>query len=141
MKCELCKLDISGKPKRFCSQSCQKKAWSLANKDRHLGKIKEWGLNNPDNRKETRRKHRQNNSEYYAEYESLRKRLMLQARPKWANRSELRKIYKEAKTLEVTVDHIIPLKHPKVCGLHVPNNLQLLTRSENSSKNNTFRED
>jgi hypothetical protein len=36
------------------------------------------------------------------------------------------------------MDHIIPLKHPKVSGLNVPQNIQLITKEENDLKDNKF---
>jgi hypothetical protein len=36
------------------------------------------------------------------------------------------------------VDHIIPLKHDLVCGLHAAQNLQLMSPSANYSKGNTW---
>lgn len=61
--------------------------------------------------------------------------------PKWISAEESEKInslYREARSKGMQVDHIIPLQGKLVSGLHVFSNLQLLTRSENASKKNTF---
>ncbi len=60
------------------------------------------------------------------------------ATPPYITKQDLAPIYKEALEKGLTVDHIVPLTHPLVCGLNVPWNLQLLTKSENSSKHNKF---
>lgn len=67
--------------------------------------------------------------------------------PAWLNSTQLkaiREFYRLASELSITtgiphhVDHIVPLRGKSVSGLHVPWNLQILTASENSAKNNRF---
>lgn len=60
------------------------------------------------------------------------------ATPKWVNPEDLFNIYKN-QPKGYHVDHIIPLKHDQVCGLHVPWNLQYLSKSENSKKGNRIK--
>ncbi len=67
-----------------------------------------------------------------------------QATPPWADRDKIKALYDEAKALTRstgvlhTVDHVVPLKGEFVCGLHVQNNLQVVTHAENMRKGNTF---
>lgn len=60
------------------------------------------------------------------------------AAPKWMTVTDTLALYEVANKFGLVVDHIVPLTHKLVCGLHVPWNLQLLTPSENSRKNNRF---
>lgn len=50
-------------------------------------------------------------------------------------------VYDAAAEQGMTVDHIYPLQHPRMCGLHVPWNLQLLSLEENSRKKNQLPDD
>jgi len=100
---------------------------------------------------------RTNKREQYLEYErhymethpgynnykaSIYRAAKLQATPPWVDFDKIKEIYEEADRLSketgeiYVVDHIVPLNHPLVCGLHVPWNLQILTFSENSKKSN-----
>lgn len=67
-----------------------------------------------------------------------RRAAKLKATPKLANAALIRAIYVEASRLGKEVDHIIPLRSPTVCGLHLESNLQLLTPSQNACKGNSY---
>lgn len=67
------------------------------------------------------------------------------ATPDWADMDAIKSIYKER--IRMTnqdgdmyhVDHIIPIQHHLVCGLHVENNLQIIRELDNLSKHNHFQ--
>jgi hypothetical protein len=70
----------------------------------------------------------------------------LNATPKWLTKEQLKEmqaLYVEAalKTRETgiphEVDHEEPLQGKNICGLHVPWNLKVVTRTENRKKSNT----
>ena len=68
---------------------------------------------------------------------ALRRSRKRQATPFWSDLDKIQEIYKNCPS-DMTVDHIIPITSPIVCGLHVSWNLQYLTRSENSKKGNSL---
>ena len=68
--------------------------------------------------------------------------------PKWSrnstNRRKILKIYIDAQIRNLTskykneVDHVLPLYNEFICGLHVFNNLQILSKEKNQAKSNLF---
>jgi len=75
----------------------------------------------------------------YVQARNARKR---QAVPGWVDDASVQRVYAKAKHLtevlgvDMQVDHVVPLRSPLVCGLHCPDNLQLLEAGLNRSKGN-----
>tara|TARA_R100000900_G_scaffold2393_1_gene4080 strand:- start:94 stop:702 length:609 start_codon:yes stop_codon:yes gene_type:complete len=70
-------------------------------------------------------------------YTRLRQANKIKATPKWANLEKIKQIYLNRPS-GYHVDHIIPLKNKNVCGLHVENNLEIVTAKYNLKKSNKF---
>jgi hypothetical protein len=99
----------------------------------------------PEDKKRYRKKWAAENTTAVKALTKARRRRHRQATPTWLTRkqrAEIRHMYQIAMTMTQTtgeayvVDHIIPLHHPDVCGLHVPWNLRVTTREENAAKSN-----
>lgn len=73
-----------------------------------------------------------------------RRAATLRQSPAWADQDAIKAIYRQAKELTKAtgvmhhVDHELPLKGEFVSGLHVHQNLQVLTARENVIKHNKF---
>lgn len=65
----------------------------------------------------------------------------------WGDEIDLRLLSAWARALTVfwgvehVCDHRIPITHPYVCGLNIPENIQILTRKANSAKGNKWAPD
>ena len=74
----------------------------------------------------------------------LYRKKLKRATPPWADPKLIKTFYDNAKAFTRvtgvlhTVDHVVPLKGEFVCGLHVHNNLQIITHEENMRKGNSF---
>ena len=68
------------------------------------------------------------------------------ATPQWADHKRISKIYSQARIrtrrsgILHVVDHVIPLHGEIVCGLHVHDNLRVITYAANCIKKNRLEE-
>ena len=70
-------------------------------------------------------------------HSAKRRALKLSRQPAWADEEKIQEFFNYS-SKKHHVDHIIPLKHHLVSGLHCEFNLQVLTAKENIQKSNKF---
>ena len=127
------------------------KAWCQANPEKVAAGMRRKKDKKPERYKEIQRgankRFRDKHPEKVAEREQKRRASKRQAMPVWANRTEILSIFKMARAirdasgLKYHVDHVVPLQHELVCGLHVTANLRIVCASDNLQKHNKFDPD
>ena len=103
-------------------QKLEKRRWREANRVEDRRRVREWQLKHPEKCRALKARYKYNKKKNT---------------PKWANRTALDEMFNSCPTA-FHVDHIIPLNHPSVSGLHVPWNLQYLSPKDNVKKSNQF---
>jgi hypothetical protein len=116
--------------------SAEYRAWRLKNKRRVAEKMAEWREQNIGKHREWSRRWQKKNLEKCRANNAKRYAAKLRALPRWSELDKIALVYRKARQLRMEVDHIVPLQHELVCGLHVWHNLQLLHESENARKKN-----
>ena len=99
---------------------------------------RDWVSKNPEKARAAQKRYADKTPALCRAKTARRRARRKQATPGWADHKIINEIYSNAVFLGKHVDHIIPLKHHLVCGLHVQDNLQLLSMAANSSKGNYF---
>lgn len=121
------------------------KLYRESNKEKENARCRDYNKKNKAKLSVYQKYYQQRNKAKICAISSKRRAAKLNATPKWLTKEQLQEIedfyeiaaaFKLYTGQEYQVDHIIPLQSNKVCGLHVPWNLQILTAKENIIKSN-----
>jgi hypothetical protein len=127
-----------------CAQENYRKYYQT-NLLKYREKGRRFYFKNHEENKAKKREHMKLNKDHYNVLRNARKYNKRLCMPKWLNkeqRQQITEFYVEAKRLtkltgiEFHVDHIYPINGKTSMGLHVPWNLQILTREDNIAKGN-----
>lgn len=121
------------------------KNYYYKNKEKLLVQKRQYNINNKIEILKKKAIYQKKNKALINAYMSKRRFCKINATPKWLtseHENQILSLYKTASKLtketgvKYEVDHIIPIKGKTVTGLHVPWNLQVITKIENIKKGN-----
>lgn len=104
-------------------------------------RVTHWRKDNPNCRQGESKGYRERNRSKYNAMRARQRAEKRQAKPNWFDKEEVDYIYQLAKDKNLEVDHIVPLKHEMVCGLHVQDNLRCIPATLNRHKGNRYWSD
>ena len=162
--CKVCVLRIRTETRRNWSPEEKERnyalvrKWGVKNKERKASYAKNYNAANREKLRAAARVYSKQHSEEHKAwkkahpqwtraYANKRRAERIKAVPKWANKFFIDEAYDLAARRSAIkcggvakwhVDHIVPLKHKLVCGLHTHDNLQVIPAAENFSKNNRY---
>lgn len=116
------------------------KLYAEANKERRAAYSKAWRAKNAERNKLLAAIWTAANLEKKAVATAKRRAARLRASPPWARVSDIKPFYVLAASMtkqygiKTTVDHLVPLQSPLVCGLHCAANLSIQTDKLNKRK-------
>lgn len=118
-------------------------AWTVKNKEHIAATTKKYSASHREQARASHRKWSANNPGNEAERTRKRDAAKKKAVPVWYDKAEVSAIYRTSAAMSVGcdkyhVDHLVPLQHPNVCGLHCADNLQIIAAEENMKKGNKF---
>jgi hypothetical protein len=119
-------------------------AYDNANREKRQEAARNYRKHNPEAANGATKRYRKRNPGLMNAHCSARRARQLSATPAWLGPNDFVPIYTQAKEMTLQtgvphhVDHIVPLKHDYVCGLHVPWNLQIIPAADNQRKKNFY---
>lgn len=123
--------------------------WQRENPEKMAAKAKRYRDAHLEERREATRDWMKANPEKMKAHGAKRRAAKLQRTVAWADQEAIKQVYADCEEINLaaatagcserfSVDHIVPFQGEFVSGLHVENNLQIITEKENSRKKNHF---
>ena len=98
-------------------------------------RMRKWRAKNRDRHAEYMRDYRQSKrNDIWRENDPRKRKALIQATPPWADHEAIMQVYARCDEMNerypemgFVVHHDIPISHPQVCGLHVAENMRVVT--------------